>query len=305
MKRRVFVVSAIALGIASFSPWLAVLAAGSDRAASDVGWTSGRLSAPLYLGKWIFNAGTVFFDLDYVTLAFVPVALLLLTVAAWSCVSLVRRMPVRIWAFVILFGSVSAFLLLIPDLALHQSRAGQSRYLTPLWLAMELAVAYALVSGTAGMGSRGRLWRVALAVVLFAGIASCGAAAFARTWWIASNQKTLPAIASALAAQRDATLVYVDDDDMLLEMLDLSDPALRFDLHADIDAKALQSASRPFVIAKPFAIRESAVSSRLQAVPEPVFFPPAEDRAIEILHRRAAADRNMGAMYQNDALYGI
>jgi len=37
----------------------------------------------------------------------------------------------------------------------------------------------------------------------------------------------------------------------------------------------------------------------------PAFFPPTQDRAIELIHRRAAAERNMGAAYQDDALFAV
>jgi uncharacterized membrane protein len=303
-SRRWIAGAALAVGLVTFVPWARVMAAGTRTAVSDTGWTAGRLSAPLYLGKWLFNAGTVFFDLDYVTLLLAPVAFLLVAVALWSCWRFVRTAPMRQWSFVALVGGISALTLLVPDLVLHQSRAGQSRYLTPLWLAVELAVAYALTFRPE-VAERRVFRGVALYGFLIAGVVSCAVGSVARTWWIASNQKTLPAIASALALQPSATLTYVDDDDMLLEILPLSRPSLRFMIHSEIDAGALGASPDSFFIAKPFAVDQSPAARHSRKVALPAFFPPTQDRAIELIHRRAAAERNMGAAYQDDALFAV
>jgi len=303
-SRRWIAGAALTVGLITFVPWARVMAAGTRTAVSDTGWTAGHLSAPLYLGKWLFNAGTVFFDLDYVTLLLAPVAFLLVAAALWSVWTLVRTSSVREWSFVALVGGISALTLLGPDLVLHQSRAGQSRYLTPLWLSLELAVAYALTSGSEV--AKRRVFRdVVLSAFFIAGILSCAIGSSARTWWIASNQKTLPAIASALALQPSATLIYVDDDDMLLEILPLSRPSLHFTIHSEIDAAALGAPRDSFLIAKPFAVDQSPVARRSRKVALPAFFPPTQDRAIELIHRRAAAERNMGAAYQDDALFAV
>ncbi len=303
-RRRIEAAAALALGVIAFAPWLAVMVAGSRTAAADTGWTAGRLSAPLYAGKWLFNAGSVFFDLDYLTLALVPVVLVLLAAALWSAWAFARTVPARQWVFVALLGGVSALALLGPDLVLHQSRAGQSGYLTPLWLAFELAVAGGLTPALLGAGRRRAFARAATVSILAAGIVSCAVGAYARTWWIASNEKTLPAIAAALRNESRATIVYVVDDDTLLEILPLARADLGFALHPAIDASALRSAARPFVIAKPFAVAGSPVAARLRSINLPPSFPPTQDRFIGLLHRRAAAERAMGAAYEDDALFG-
>jgi uncharacterized membrane protein len=303
-RRRIYAAAALATGVAAFAPWLVVMAAGSRTAAADTGWTAGRLSAPLYAGKWLFNAGTVFFDLDYLTLALVPVALALLAAGLWSSWAFARTAPARQWVFVALLGGISALALLGPDLVLHQSRAGQSRYLTPLWLAFELAVAGGLTPGLLSAGRRRAAARIATVSILAAGIVSCAVSAYARTWWIASNEKTLPAIAAALRNEPAATIVYVFDDDTLLELLPLARPDLDFAMHPAIDESALRAAARPFVIAKPFAVESSPVAAQLKSITLPPSFPPTQDRFIAWIHRRAAAERAMGAAYEDDALFG-
>lgn len=296
-RSRVLAATAMALGVVSFVPWISVMVAGARRAASDTSWSSAQLSIPLYAGKWLFNAGSVFFDLDYLSIALAPVAIVLLGLALVCCIVLVRTTPPRMWGFVVLQGAVAALSLLALDLAFHQSRAIEARYLIPLWLSLELATGYALAMGS----RRNTAWRAATAVVLVAGIASCSVSAFARTWWITSWQKTLPAIAAALEREPGVTLVYWGADYTLLGLLPISRTDLRFRCNEDLDPTALRSAPNPFVIAKPSDV-ETLGSRRVRRVTLPPSFPPAEDYLIALLHRRAAAGRNIGR-YQEDALY--
>jgi uncharacterized membrane protein YfbV (UPF0208 family) len=186
----------------------------------------------------------------------------------------------------------------------HETRAVEARYLTPLWLALELATGYALVAGLTALGTRALLGaRIAAAGIFAAGIVSCGVAAFARTWWIANAEQTMPAIASALARQPAATLVYVGSDDMLLELQPVSRPDLSFDLHRKIDAAALRSATLPYVIGIPTAVASSDISMRLRPVALPPVFPHAQDGTILQLHKAAGNDRRTGG-YQHNLLYG-
>jgi uncharacterized membrane protein len=304
LRRRLAAGVALLAGCLAFIPWMTVMAAGSRTVATDTNWSATPLSAPLYIGKWLFNAGNIFFDLDYVTAALAPISFLLVGVAIWACVTLVRQAPIRIWSYVALTGGVSALTLLLPDLILHQSRGAQSRYLTPLWLAVELALTYALFQPRE-FEKRLPLRRVAAYVMLGAGIIACGVGSYARTWWIASNEKSLPAIATLLARQPSATLIATDDDDTLLEMLPLSNPDLRFQLEDRLDARTLAVADHAFVIGKPHAVRDLPEAKRLQSLELPKSFPPAHDRIMELMHRRAAAERKIGDDYQDEALYAV
>ena len=296
-RLRMFAAVAMALGVATFSPWITVMVAGTRRAVSDTSWSSARMALPHYAGKWLFNAGSVFFDLDYLSVAFVPVALALLGLVVLCCFVLVRTTAPRVWGFLALQGGVAALSLLAPDLAFHESRSVEARYLIPLWLSLELATGYALATGSI----KSAAWRTATAAVLLAGIASCSVSAFARTWWITSWQKTLPAIAAALEREPGATLVYWGDDYTLLGLLPISRADLRFRCNEDLVPTALRSAPNPFVIAKPSDVQK-LVSLDVRRVALPPSFPPAQDYFTALLHRRAATERNLGP-YQDDALY--
>jgi hypothetical protein len=112
----------------------------------------------------------------------------------------------------------------------------------------------------------------------------------------------MPAIGAALAGEPHATLVYVSDDDILLELAPHLRPDLRFALHPQLDAAALQSAPAPFVIAQPAAVGRSAIAARLRLVPLPPLFPQSRDNMLVTLHQKGDAGKSAPS-YQRDALY--
>jgi uncharacterized membrane protein len=285
--------AAIALGVISFSPWIFVMVSQAGTGLADTTWSATRLSAPLFLAKWIFNASTMFFDLDYLSLFFLPISLGLLAIAAWCCWIMVRRTPLRVWTFVGLLGLIEAAAFLVPDLILHETRSLQSRYLTPLWIAIELATAFGLVWLARESRGRARVgWLTATAAIFAAGVASCTVSSFAHSWWLANNDQTIPAIAATLRNERDATIVYVDDDDELLELAASQDSSTAFHLHRVLNVAGLSSATHPFMISRQALVQQSSVAAVLHLVPLPKLFPSGEDPAIAFLRRRAAADRH-------------
>ncbi len=103
-RTRLYLLIALACGLVSFVPWLRVLLRGIHTVASDTGWTSSRLPLALYLGKWIFNVGSVFFDLDYLTIALLPIAFVFVGLGVWSTWTLLKQGDSRVWSFVFLLG---------------------------------------------------------------------------------------------------------------------------------------------------------------------------------------------------------
>jgi uncharacterized membrane protein len=302
---RTFAVAAMTASVVSFIPWITVLVSRSGVAQNDTTWSAAPLSPLLFAGKWFFNASTVFFDLDYLSLLLSPIAVLLLAIAAWCCFIFARRASARIGSFVLLLGGVDAAAFLIPDILLHQTHSVQSRYLTPLWLAIELATAFGLVAGWRLSRRRARIaWGLAAFSIFAGGVASCAVSSFAYSWWLASNEKTLPAVAAEIARQTDPTLVYVDDDDELLELAASRNLSVSFNLHHVLDAAAIGSAAHPFVLTREELLQASPIAGRLRPVPPIDLFPSGTDPAITLLRHRAADDRR-NVLSGNLALFSV
>jgi uncharacterized membrane protein len=177
--------AATAAGLLAFSPWLAILLAGARH---GLVVNNAYLAAPVGLKtfalKWIFNAGTVFYDADYVAPASALVLLPIFAFVAVGFAVLVRRGPRSSAAIVACLAALPAATFLAFDLLQHESRSTSARYLIPVWLALELATAYGLSRLAASPRPRKR-WSAAAAAVFLAacGIVSCAISSGAVAWW--------------------------------------------------------------------------------------------------------------------------
>lgn len=165
-----------------YIPWIYVLGTNLQRASATTDWT--RVSPGfLYLVKlWILSFTALFFDLDlgfdsiWTYLFRLPFFLLMIVAIYQVC----RRTNQVNWLFILTSIFVPFLMLALPDLILGGKRSAVSRYLISCFPGVQLAVAYFLASN---MKNQQRFWRVALATVFTASIASCTVSAFSDTWW--------------------------------------------------------------------------------------------------------------------------
>lgn len=165
-----------------YIPWIYVLGTNLQRASATTDWT--RVSPGfLYLVKlWILSFTALFFDLDlgfdsiWTYLFRLPFFMLMIVAIYQVC----RRTNQVNWLFILTSIFVPFLMLALPDLILGGKRSAVSRYLISCFPGVQLAVAYFLASN---MKNQQRFWRVALATVFTASIASCTVSAFSDTWW--------------------------------------------------------------------------------------------------------------------------
>lgn len=304
-RRRLWAGVSLALGTATFVPWLVILITRAGVAVEDMGWEAATLPATLYVGKWLFNAGSMFFDLDYLSLAFVPVALIALAIAAYACGAFARTVPARVWALPALLGALTLLVTLIPDLVRHEERALQARYLTTLWLAIELATAGGLCALASAAVKRSVLWQTALAGVLLAGLVSDAVAAQARTWWNtgSTRNRAIPAIVDRLRSEPSPTIVYMDYPVEILMYERGPDDMGSFRMHATLDLGALRSAPHAYAVLSPSELAGTPVASQLLHVPLTLGFEMRANPAIMRLRDLGNAARGAKQLDLNPALY--
>ncbi|MBD5654693.1 MAG: hypothetical protein IAI50_05870, partial [Candidatus Eremiobacteraeota bacterium] len=247
--------------IAAFVPWLVALLAGARSGAlTNNTFLAAAVPAKTFALKWIFNAGAVFFDLDYRWHAAAVVLVPILAFAAYAFVALVRGTPRRVWLLVMLSAAVTAAALVGPDLLTHQSRSTSARYLVPLWLALELAVGWYVARLVAAPG-RGRVIGSSAALGLAcAGVASCAVASGAPIWWGDSSVATLVPIAGIVAADPHALVAYRATwtigggpgerwDFSVVQLADVLPATVRFrQVRADAGAAAVVVSGTTFVL---------------------------------------------------------
>jgi len=281
---------AAAAGTAAFLPWTAVMIAGAQTALRDTTWLAQPMSLTWFVAKWVFNAGATFFDLEYLGLRWLPVALAALAVAACAAVRFVRRAPRRAVLFVALFGAVDLAALLVPDALFHSTRSTAARYATPLWLALELATAYGLAASPNAGGVRGAARRTGAAFLIAAGFLSCSVSAFARSWWLADADAPMPAIAQRLATLPAPTIVAVGDDTYLLELATVLPDGPAYVLRDRLGSGTAAPTGHPYAIARPDVVGAFAEPASLRAVPLPPVF-PRRDAPLQRLRDAAASER--------------
>ena len=204
---------ASAAALAVYAPWLLAVYRGRDLLTNN-DYLGAALPAKIFLLKWAFNAGAVFFDLDYehVASAVLLVPIFALVIAAF--VALAKNSPPRVWVLIYTLAATTTLAFLVPDLLRHESRSTVARYLLPAWLAAELAVAYLLAGGlkNAMPFSRRLTSLIAFVALVLCGLASVSADARGETSWAEGKSIAgLGPIARIVNAAPQPTVVYIAD----------------------------------------------------------------------------------------------
>ncbi|MDX1976288.1 MAG: glycosyltransferase family 39 protein [Pseudanabaenaceae cyanobacterium bins.68] len=192
--------SAIAAALVLYSPWILVLAVKSQQALATTDWARVPVGIDYLAKLWLLSFTAIFFDLDFgfhnpwTFLVRLPYLLLILV----SFYALIRRSPRSSWQFLLVSWLVPFGLLALPDLLLGGKRSAVSRYLISTLPAIQLAIAYFLITWQPNLVALAqprlagwqRLWLNAwrlkpwiLSVIITGAVVSCGASALANTWW--------------------------------------------------------------------------------------------------------------------------
>lgn len=144
---------------------------------------------------WITGFSRVFVDFGFMSMKHLSTAapvlwvivLLGLILEAYAIYFLWRRTPKRTWLFIIILIGTSAAFTILPDLILMSGRLSRAtRYLLPMLLAVQLAVAYLLSIKTdyfVGKSFQNRLWQFVTVLIFGVGIVSSVMSTQYGIWW--------------------------------------------------------------------------------------------------------------------------
>jgi len=215
--------AATAAALLAFSPWIWVVAVNlSEQNFAATTWAATTPVSPWRLmGMWGFNVASWFFDVDKsfryverfdagVLLAY-GVKLAALAVSAAALYHVLREVAWRQRVFLLSMLLVPLTVLAVPDLIVGGMRSAPIRYSVPGALAVEIAVASLLIAGL-----RGRAWmtpgirRVAVALLLTAGLVSCVISSQAETWWTKAVGYRTPQVVSVVnRAERPLLIMHL------------------------------------------------------------------------------------------------
>jgi uncharacterized membrane protein len=177
---------AVGVGFFSFTPWMIVLIQNKLALASKTVWTTQPMPREILTKLWGLHFSSNFVDsglpLDHLyTYMAPPLVVILLVYALWM---LYHHTPRQTWLFIILLIALPTIALMLPDLLWGGQRSSQTRYFVPMLVGGQLAIAYLLTYLVQHPARSNRLWgRGLLAVLLTAGVLSCGLSWQAKTWW--------------------------------------------------------------------------------------------------------------------------
>lgn len=192
---------AATIGFLSFVPWIIYALSNYEMLHGSTAWIEQSLPLLAMLQHWALNAARIFLDFDWKTeqgwayLVFLPIILL----EAYALYYFCRRTPAKVYLFVLTLVGVMSLSMLLPDFIKGGQRSIITRYLFPIYLGIQLAVAYLAVSHIqAHRTLNAKLWQVGMGALLTLSVVSCGVQVQADTWWHKWNSYYHPAIARTL-----------------------------------------------------------------------------------------------------------
>lgn len=220
---------AVALGVATFLPWIAVIVSRWQTLRQETSWTQLDFPWPMRLRLWGLHFSTGFLDLgfplEHPYTAIVPPLFVIASV--WALWCLYRRGHQRAALFLGLLVGVNFLALALPDLLFGGRRSLIGRYFSQTYIALQLLAAYWLSDWWERQRTAARsswLRYGPLAFFLACGVLSCSLSALATTWWWTKPIGTHNAEVAAAINGASAPLVLVGqlDDTTLGNILSLS-----------------------------------------------------------------------------------
>jgi uncharacterized membrane protein len=220
---------AAALGFSclAFSPWLYLLATQAQEVHEVTGWMRRDLGLDRLISAWLQHFGHLFLDFPAGDYWWVPS--LLLSGAAAYVFGRTHESGAR--RFLLALIGLSAAAVILPDLLAGGRRSAEARYLMPVWVGLELMVAYAVTRFLKAPSRTMRLvGQAALGGLVVGGLLSSLAISRADTWWSKGVSYFNPEFARIINSGKRPLVVSTNADINPGEVLSLSyllDPKVR------------------------------------------------------------------------------
>lgn len=142
-----------------------------------VGWTAEKIKFIFLVKLWLLNLARVFMDIDFdlrnpLTYLILPIFALVV----YSIYFLGKNAPRNSWLFILILIGATTLPFLLQDLVLGGRRTSAARFLTPLFLAIQINIAYLIAHKTdlnySNKNNQVNFWNFVLAAIITIGIAS-------------------------------------------------------------------------------------------------------------------------------------
>lgn len=212
------------IGILAFLPWAIAVTANLTQATNQTGWTSVSMPLGQLLNQWLNNLTVVFIDGLDIRLTPIELALRygILALSIYALYYLIRTTETRVWLFAITLIGVMGLTLILPDFIIGGRRSAVTRYATPCYIGIELAVAYLLTAKMFSIQIKPlwrKLWQGFTIVLIMMGLFSQFKVARSVFWWNKGPSNRFPQMAEMIA---EAENPWVVTDGGLNKMLAFS-----------------------------------------------------------------------------------
>ncbi|BAU64484.1 hypothetical protein STA3757_18560 [Stanieria sp. NIES-3757] len=191
------------------------------------------------LNRWATNFTRIFVDFGGYKnelnelLLVLPFIILIILLIGFAIYFVYRYAPRKVWLFIGSLIGVQVVFLMLPDLILGRWRfSGETRYLIPSYLAVELAVAFLLSQKLINKSPRSiipKIWKCVTVFLISMGIYSCIVINEADTWWNKAVGQTYLEVAD-LVNQSNNPLIISDAPfpNGVIVLADLVNPQTQF-----------------------------------------------------------------------------
>lgn len=172
--------------------------------------------------------------------------------AAFAMWHLARNAPIRASRFILLVLCLPSLFLLVHDLIFGGRLSYQGRYFTPLYLGLELGVAYLVLCALNHAGAawqRRRVAAITLVSLLACGALSCAISSQATTWWNKDYERSRD-VAAIINNSSDPLVVSDHGSSRMLGLGYYLDPRVALKLRLSCDQCDIGSPSSDDLLAQ-------------------------------------------------------
>ncbi|KST68063.1 hypothetical protein BC008_33085 [Mastigocoleus testarum BC008] len=174
------------VGVIAFIPWFLVIIVNFTRVKQQTHWTTIKTPILFLFKIWGLHLSCIFLDfgldIEHPFTYLVPPLLLFLV--GYSIYFLYRNTTQQVWLFILALIGITPLFLIAPDLIFGGIRSAESRYFVPVYIGIQLAVAYLFATKISAVNIlRQQVWRGIMLVLISGAVISCTVSSQSETWW--------------------------------------------------------------------------------------------------------------------------
>ncbi|MDH6098896.1 glycosyltransferase family 39 protein [Anabaenopsis sp. FSS-46] len=227
---------ASSLGFLAFMPWMTIVVANLFEFIVSADVTENDKSMLHWQPILFIQISRIFFDLNIGLENPIQylISLIFTSLAGYALYFICRTTNYKTWLFMVTLIIVPFIPLMLPNLFYQALVYTSLIYLIPVYLCIQVSVAYMLATQIySGISSRRRLWQVILVLIIVLGMVSCRVRYEGETWWNKGISYGNPEVAEILNEAQKPLLISNSQGINYVTVFSLSylvTPQVRFQL---------------------------------------------------------------------------